>query len=66
MHLRNLSLSLVRVLLSKEVDDLHVNKYEYIIELLAAMASMNIAKEKNISRTKAFFIHEVASCRYAV
>lgn len=33
-----------------------VSKYEYTMELLAAMASMNLAKEKKISRTEAFFI----------
>lgn len=32
-----------------------VSKYEYTMELLAAMAAMNIAREKKISRTKAFF-----------
>ena len=31
------------------------SKYEYSMELLAAMASANIAKEKKISKTKAFF-----------
>ncbi len=34
---------------------MRVSKYEYTMQLLAAMASMNIAKEKKISRTKAFF-----------
>ena len=31
-----------------------MSKYEYTMELLAAMASINIAREKKISRTKAF------------
>ena len=34
---------------------MRVSKYEYTMQLLAAMASMNIAKEKKISKTKAFF-----------
>ena len=32
-----------------------MSENEYTMELLAAMASMNLAKEKKISRTKAFF-----------
>ena len=32
-----------------------VSKYEYTMQLLAAMASINIAREQKISRTKAFF-----------
>ena len=35
---------------------MRVSKYEYTMQLLAAMASMNLAKEKKISRTKAFFM----------
>lgn len=31
-----------------------MSKYEYTMELLAAMASINIAREKKISRMKAF------------
>ncbi len=31
-----------------------MSKYEYTMELLAAMAAKNIAKEKKISKTKAF------------
>lgn len=31
------------------------SKYEYSMELLAAMASANIAREKKIAKTKAFF-----------
>ncbi|MBO4458950.1 MAG: hypothetical protein J5802_14685 [Butyrivibrio sp.] len=34
---------------------MRVSKYEYTMQLLAAMASMNLAREKKISRTKAFF-----------
>lgn len=34
---------------------MRVSKYEYTMELLAAMAAMNIAREKKISRTQAFF-----------
>ncbi len=34
---------------------MRVSKYEYTMELLAAMAAMNIAREKKIARTKAFF-----------
>lgn len=32
-----------------------VSKYEYTMQLLAAMASINIARQQKISRTKAFF-----------
>lgn len=31
------------------------SKYEYTMQLLAAMASENIAKEKKISKIKAFY-----------
>ena len=34
---------------------MEVSKYEYTMQLLAAMASINIAREQKISRTKAFF-----------
>lgn len=34
---------------------MNFSKYEYSMELLAAMASANIAREKKISKTKAFF-----------
>lgn len=34
---------------------MQVSKYEYTMQLLAAMASMNIARQQKISRTKAFF-----------
>lgn len=34
---------------------MEVSKYEYTMQLLAAMASQNIAKRQKISREKAFF-----------
>ncbi len=32
-----------------------ISKYEYTMQLLAGMASINIARRQKISRTKAFF-----------
>ena len=34
---------------------MEVSKYEYTMQLLAAMVSQNIAKRQKISREKAFF-----------
>lgn len=33
----------------------NVSKYDYTMQLLAAMASINLARQQKISRTKAFF-----------
>lgn len=42
---------------------MQASKYEYTTQLLAGMASINIARQQKISRTKAFFsFYEVSDC----